>query len=119
MVGFGSTIANWSKSVDEPFTETLAAVDRAIKMVTEGAVVGYNGEIVQLKADTLCIHGDNPAAPRIAAAVTEALRGQGVEIKPMASLTLTADHRVLDGASAARFLATIQAVLEHPGLLLG
>jgi pyruvate dehydrogenase E2 component (dihydrolipoamide acetyltransferase) len=41
-----------------------------------------------------------------------------VEIKPMASLTLTADHRVLDGASAARFLATIQSVLEHPGLLL-
>ncbi len=41
-----------------------------------------------------------------------------VEIKPMASLTLTADHRVLDGASAARLLATIQSVLEHPGLLL-
>ena len=42
-----------------------------------------------------------------------------VEIKPMASLTLTADHRVLDGASAAQFLATIQSVLEHPGCLLG
>lgn len=41
-----------------------------------------------------------------------------VEIKPMASFTLTADHRVLDGASAARFLATVQSVLEHPGLLL-
>jgi sugar phosphate isomerase/epimerase len=27
---FGSTIANWGKSVDEPFEETLAAVDRAI-----------------------------------------------------------------------------------------
>jgi sugar phosphate isomerase/epimerase len=28
---FGSTIASWSKSIDEPFAETLAAVDRAIK----------------------------------------------------------------------------------------
>lgn len=28
---FGSTIANWSKSVDEPFAQTLATVDRAIK----------------------------------------------------------------------------------------
>jgi sugar phosphate isomerase/epimerase len=28
---FGSTIANWSKSVDEPFAETLATVDRAIR----------------------------------------------------------------------------------------
>ena len=36
----------------------------------------------------------------------------------MASLTLTADHRVLDGATAARFLATFQSVLEHPGLFL-
>ncbi len=28
---FGSTIANWGKSVDEPFGETLATVDRAIR----------------------------------------------------------------------------------------
>lgn len=28
---FGSTIANWSKGVDEPFAETLATVDRAIR----------------------------------------------------------------------------------------
>jgi pyruvate dehydrogenase E2 component (dihydrolipoamide acetyltransferase) len=41
-----------------------------------------------------------------------------VEIRPMASLALTADHRVLDGATAARFLATVQRTLEHPGLLL-
>ncbi len=60
------------------------AVERAIKMVTEGTVVGYNGETVSLKADTLCIHGDNPVAPKIAAAITEALRVRGVQIKPMA-----------------------------------
>jgi sugar phosphate isomerase/epimerase len=28
---FGSTIANWSKSIDEPFDATLAAVERAIR----------------------------------------------------------------------------------------
>ena len=28
---FGSTIANWGKSVDEPFDETLTTVDRAIR----------------------------------------------------------------------------------------
>jgi pyruvate dehydrogenase E2 component (dihydrolipoamide acetyltransferase) len=39
-------------------------------------------------------------------------------VRPTTTLTLTADHRVLDGASAARFLMTIQAALEHPGLLL-
>ncbi|MDR1931605.1 MAG: sugar phosphate isomerase/epimerase [Spirochaetales bacterium] len=28
---FGSTIANWGRSVEEPFEETLAAVDRAVR----------------------------------------------------------------------------------------
>ena len=41
-----------------------------------------------------------------------------VEIRPMASMTLTSDHRALDGASAAKFLATLKTALEHPGLLL-
>jgi pyruvate dehydrogenase E2 component (dihydrolipoamide acetyltransferase) len=39
-------------------------------------------------------------------------------VRPTSTLTLTADHRVLDGASAARFLGTIQRALEHPGLLM-
>ena len=41
-----------------------------------------------------------------------------VQVRPVSTLTLTADHRVLDGASAARFLATIQKALEHPGAML-
>jgi pyruvate dehydrogenase E2 component (dihydrolipoamide acetyltransferase) len=41
-----------------------------------------------------------------------------VVVRPRSTLTLTADHRVLDGASAARFLGTIQRALEHPGLLM-
>jgi pyruvate dehydrogenase E2 component (dihydrolipoamide acetyltransferase) len=42
-----------------------------------------------------------------------------IEVRQMASLALTADHRVLDGAAGAQFLALIQRALEHPGLLLG
>jgi pyruvate dehydrogenase E2 component (dihydrolipoamide acetyltransferase) len=34
------------------------------------------------------------------------------------SLTLSADHRVIDGAIAAQFLKTIQNFLEHPSILL-
>jgi pyruvate dehydrogenase E2 component (dihydrolipoamide acetyltransferase) len=49
------------------------------------------------------------------AVVTEDER---IEVRPLSTLSLTADHRVLDGASAARFLATIQRALEHPGMLL-
>jgi pyruvate dehydrogenase E2 component (dihydrolipoamide acetyltransferase) len=41
-----------------------------------------------------------------------------VEVCPMVSLTLSADHRVIDGVVAARFLSDLVAVVESPGLLL-
>ncbi len=39
-------------------------------------------------------------------------------IKPMMNLSLTADHRVVDGAVAAEFLAKLKEYIEKPGLLL-
>jgi pyruvate dehydrogenase E2 component (dihydrolipoamide acetyltransferase) len=41
-----------------------------------------------------------------------------LEIKPMMTLTLTCDHRAIDGAVAAEFLGTVRALLEEPGLAL-
>jgi pyruvate dehydrogenase E2 component (dihydrolipoamide acetyltransferase) len=41
-----------------------------------------------------------------------------VRVRPMMEMTLSADHRVLDGAVAARFLADVAAALERPGILL-
>lgn len=42
----------------------------------------------------------------------------GIELRPMMNLTLSADHRVVDGATAARFLADLKATLENPYLLI-
>jgi pyruvate dehydrogenase E2 component (dihydrolipoamide acetyltransferase) len=41
-----------------------------------------------------------------------------IVFKPMMTLTLSADHRVTDGATAARFLQDVRAALEEPLLLL-
>ncbi|MEJ2301855.1 MAG: dihydrolipoamide acetyltransferase family protein [Anaerolineales bacterium] len=41
-----------------------------------------------------------------------------VVIRAMMRLTLSADHRVIDGAVAARFLQDVVAALENPNLLL-
>ncbi len=41
-----------------------------------------------------------------------------LQAAPLLRLTLTADHRVIDGALAARFLGTIKRLLEAPALLL-
>jgi pyruvate dehydrogenase E2 component (dihydrolipoamide acetyltransferase) len=39
-------------------------------------------------------------------------------VRPTMFATVSADHRVLDGAVAARFLADLAETLENPGLLL-
>ena len=40
-------------------------------------------------------------------------------VAPVMRMTLSADHRVLDGADAAEFLATIKSYLEAPIMLVG
>ena len=43
-----------------------------------------------------------------------------VEIKAMMSITLSSDHRLIDGAAAGRFLSHLREVLEQPlELLIG
>ena len=41
-----------------------------------------------------------------------------LKIKPVMNLSLTADHRAVDGAVAAEFLAKFKEYIEKPGLLL-
>jgi pyruvate dehydrogenase E2 component (dihydrolipoamide acetyltransferase) len=46
------------------------------------------------------------------------VRNGELEVRPMMSLTLTCDHRALDGSVAAEFLGTVRTLLEEPGLAL-
>jgi len=45
-------------------------------------------------------------------------RGSSVEVRQMLTLSLVFDHRLVDGAPAARFLQYIKQVIEEPYLLL-
>jgi pyruvate dehydrogenase E2 component (dihydrolipoamide acetyltransferase) len=40
--------------------------------------------------------------------------GEGIAVRPMMTATLSADHRVVDGADAARFLNELKSALESP-----
>ncbi|WHH57035.1 dihydrolipoamide acetyltransferase family protein [Petroclostridium sp. X23] len=46
-----------------------------------------------------------------------AINGQ-VVIKPLMNLSLTADHRAVDGSVAAQFMAKVKEYIENPALLL-
>jgi pyruvate dehydrogenase E2 component (dihydrolipoamide acetyltransferase) len=45
-------------------------------------------------------------------------RGGEVVVRPMMTVTLTCDHRTVDGADGARFLEDVKAFLGEPGLAL-
>jgi len=45
-------------------------------------------------------------------------RGEGVVVRQMLTLSLVFDHRLVDGAPAARFLQYIKQLIEEPYLLL-
>jgi UPF0271 protein len=56
---------------------------RALKMAMEGKVTATDGTEIELKADTLCVHGDNPSAVQVVRKIREVFRTSGVEVTPM------------------------------------
>jgi UPF0271 protein len=58
-------------------------VARGIAMVREQRVTALTGEIVPLRVDTICVHGDTPGAGSIAKALHHGLRSTGIALRPM------------------------------------
>ncbi len=56
---------------------------RALKMALEGKVIATDGTEIELKADTLCVHGDNPAAVEMVRRIQQELKDAGVTVIPM------------------------------------
>jgi 5-oxoprolinase (ATP-hydrolysing) subunit A len=62
-------------------TDPQVAAKQALSFVREGGVRAHDGSFLELAVETLCLHGDTPGAPAIAAAVRAALAGAGVKIR--------------------------------------
>jgi len=54
---------------------------------------------------------------RKAPGVVETPEGDRIEVRQYMNLSVSVDHRLADGASAARFLVYLKELLENPGLL--
>ena len=61
-----------------------AVAQKVLKMVQEGRVVCKDNSEIELKADTICVHGDNPSALSLVKKIRETLQAAGVEIAPPA-----------------------------------
>ena len=66
--------------------DTQEVVERSLRMVTEGKARAISGEIIELEADSLCLHGDTPGAVEMASALKSALESEGVEIVPLGEI---------------------------------
>lgn len=69
---------------------------------------------------TAIINPPQAAILAVGATQLEAVPDEDGQIaaRPIMRMTLSADHRVIDGAVAARFISDLKAVLEQPMLLL-
>src|SRR5258708_30702814 len=68
------------KFADALIRDPAEAAWQALRIVERGTVVACDGSEVAVDAQTLCIHGDTPRAPQIAAAVARILREASVTL---------------------------------------
>ena len=78
----GSLVIERVKQARDP--ETIA--DKAVRLITEGKVRTLDGSDLELKARSICVHGDAPNAPEIAGAIRRRLAEAGVELAPLGAL---------------------------------
>jgi UPF0271 protein len=68
---------------DALIRDPAEAARQALSIAERGIVTAHDGTEVKLVAQTICIHGDTPGAPQIAAAVASALRDAGIALRSL------------------------------------
>ena len=68
---------------DALVSDPAKAADQAVRMVMEGKVKTITGKTIDVKVQTICIHGDSPGADKIVAAVRDGLVKAGAVVKPL------------------------------------
>ena len=58
------------------------AAARVLKMAIDGKVECVDGTEIELAAETICVHGDNPSALALVNKIRETLSGAGVKVQP-------------------------------------
>jgi UPF0271 protein len=73
------------KFEDALIRDAEKAGEQAVRIAKKEGVVASNGATVMVNAETICIHGDTPGAPKIAETVARMLQDAGVGLRPLGS----------------------------------
>jgi UPF0271 protein len=68
--------------------DTEVCLERIEKMVTRNEVQSINNKIIKIKANTICVHGDNIKAVEFVKVLSKFLLEKGIELKKMNKLIL-------------------------------
>jgi UPF0271 protein len=71
------------KFADALICDPAEAGQQALRIAERGTVIACGGTEVRTNAETICVHGDTPGAPAIAAAVAKTLRQAGVALSAL------------------------------------
>lgn len=61
--------------------DVTVAVDRVIRMIQEGKVTAVDGTDINIQADTICVHGDEPEALQFVQQLRERLQAEQITIQ--------------------------------------
>ncbi|HAE17043.1 MAG TPA: LamB/YcsF family protein, partial [Erysipelotrichaceae bacterium] len=64
-------------------TDAETAVSRVVRMVKEGKVTAITGKDIDIRADSVCIHGDGAHAVEFAKMIRKRLLKEQIEIVPL------------------------------------
>ncbi|MDR1242024.1 MAG: 2-oxo acid dehydrogenase subunit E2 [Deltaproteobacteria bacterium] len=113
------------KGIGEVSDELRELAEKALqgKLVTEefsgGTFTISNLGMFGIESFTPIINQPESAILGVNAIVKTAVEAEGqIVMRPLMNLSLTADHRLVDGAEGARFMARLREIIENPWYML-
>ena len=71
---------------DAKIADPDQAIERVIRMVKEGKVTAVTGKEIDIKADSICVHGDNPKAVDFVQKIHARLEAEGIKVVNIAEV---------------------------------
>lgn len=66
--------------------DSSEVIQRSLRMVQEGVIESVEGELVEVEADSICLHGDTPGAVELSKSLKEQFIKSDISILPLGQI---------------------------------